>query len=688
MNRPVIARSFSDGLAKLSHDDAKLAKLALADLLLDPSPPGLRQHPVQSRDPNMWSARVNDDIRIIMNKREAELVFCYVAHHDEAYAWAERRRLEVHETTGAAQFVVTDERVEEVVKRVTRIDDERDAPPERPFEHLDERALLGYAVPRSWVAVVQAATLEEFLDIGDDLPDEAREYLLRLASGEAPEVPTPTRDPFAHPDARRRFAIVGDDDHVLARALAAPWETWQLFLHPRQRDAVDRDHAGPARVTGGAGTGKTIVAIHRAVRLARESERPVLLTTFSKTLAARLGQQLDVLLATEPAVRGRLDTANLHHLAMELWKSWHGAASKVASDQDIDRLLKRAMSEAGGSALGLPFLLAEWQMVIEPHGITTWREYAHVERTARGGQLGPEGRAAAWTIMARLRALLDEQGLTTWSGLCWAVVAHLDAHDERPYAHVVADEVQDFGPAELRLLRALVDEGRNDVFLAGDVNQRIYKPRTVFARAGLEVRGRTSVLHLNYRTTEQIRRAVDRMVGPQAGDDDEPRRAGSTSLVSGPEPEFRALAHVNQEIETVATWIATLVSNGYRPAEIAVLARTHKLIDDRVRSAVARAGFRHHLLEDDEAPAEKHVAIGTMHRGKGLQFRAVVVMGAEEGVVPLTFVLDRQVDEAAKRAFLERERNLLYVACSRGRERLLVTGVGELSPFLKRTPKV
>jgi hypothetical protein len=684
MTRPVIAKSFTDSLAKLSHDDTRLAKLALADLVIDASYPGLKQHPVQGRDPNMWSARVNDDIRIIMNKREAETIFCYVAHHDDAYAWAERRRFEVNEETGAAQIVVIDERVEEVVKHVTRIEDATATPPTRPFEHYDDEALMRYGVPRAWTAAIRAATLDEFFEIGDDLPDEAQEYLLALASGETPEVPAPTPDPFAHPDAKRRFAILGDDE-ALARALAAPWETWQLFLHPHQQVAVDRDHAGPARVTGGAGTGKTVVALHRAARLARSTNGRVLLTTFSRTLAARLRQQLDDLLRDEDAARARIDVENLHHLAMELWRGWTGSSLKVAAPRDVHKIVDEVLAEIGPARHSPQFLKGEWDMVIEPYGITTWPEYAAVERTARGGSLAVSGREEAWRVLSRVRELLAERGRTTWSSLCWAVIDRLDRDGAPPYEHVIADEVQDFGPAELRLLRALVTEGPNDVFLASDVNQRIYKPRAAFARAGIEVRGRTTVLTLNYRTTEQIRRVVDRIVAGAAPDpDDDAQHRPTSSLVTGPDPELRTLPTVNGEIDAVAAWLQNLVSNGYRPTEIAVLARTHQLVQDRVRAAVRRAGLTPQPLDDDEPPADKRVAIGTMHRGKGLQFRAVAVMAAEEGQVPLLGVLDRQPDEAARHAFLELERNLLYVACSRARERLLVTAVRRPSRYLPR----
>jgi superfamily I DNA/RNA helicase len=245
---------------------------------------------------------------------------------------------------------------------------------------------------------------------------------------------------------------------------------------------------------------------------------------------------------------------------------------------------------------------------------------------------------------------------------------------------VVADEVQDFGPAELRLLRSIAHEGPNDVFLVGDANQRIYKPRTGFARAGLEVRGRTTTLRLNYRTTDQIRRTAERILGRPTDPDTPP----STSLLSGPEPEIRCLNRVNDEIRAVAAWIQKLVSTGYRPGEIAVFARTGQLLRDRARAAVANAGHQAHELADHGEGDPKHVAIGTMHRSKGLQYRAVALIGVEAGELPLERVLDRQADDAARAAFLERERNLLYVACTRARERLLVTGVREMSGFLEQ----
>lgn len=280
-----------------------------------------------------------------------------------------------------------------------------------------------------------------------------------------------------------------------------------------------------------------------------------------------------------------------------------------------------------------------------------------------------------------MREALGSQGLTTWSSVCWDLVDVLDRSGDRPYAHVIADEVQDFGPAELRLLRGLVEPGENDVFLASDANQRIFKPYTPVARAGLEVRGRSLTLRVNYRMTEQIRRKADQIIAAKV-ECDEPTSA-SVSLLSGEEPEITVVGTVNAEVKVVSEWLKRLVANGYRPGEIAIFARKKDILKDRAHRAVKAANLESFNLESDDAPPSNRVAIGTMHRCKGLQFRAVAVMGVEDGTVPLDTVRVRQPDEAAQRAFVEMERNLLYVACSRARERLLVTGVGKKSEFVK-----
>jgi len=268
--RFLIADSFTDSLARLTGDEQKAAKTAAFDLQLDPARPGLSFHRVdRAKEKNFWSVRVNSDIRIIVHRTSSSLLLCYVDHHDAAYEWAERRKLTTHPKTGAAQIVEIRERVQEVVVPVY-VQEEQPSPSGPPV--LDQRSedeLLGFGVPSEWLDDVRSADEETLLALMDRLPAEAAEAVLELATGGIPRVPVATsEDPFEHPDAQRRFRTL-ENVEELGRALEFPWDRWMVFLHPDQREWVEQHFNGPARVSGSAGTGKTIVALHRAVHLAR-----------------------------------------------------------------------------------------------------------------------------------------------------------------------------------------------------------------------------------------------------------------------------------------------------------------------------------------------------------------------------------------------------------------------------------
>lgn len=278
----LIAATFTASLARLQSAEQKAAKTTAFDLQMDPSAPGLKFHRIErSRDPHFWSIRVNSDVRIIIHKTEASFLLAYVGHHDDVYRWAERRRIEAHPRTGAIQIVEVRERVEALIAPAPRPAE----PPVAmqavlPFQALSADDLLAVGVPVDWTSDVQGASEDRFFELAEHLPAEAAEALLEyVGTGRlrrpAPEVPA---DPFAHPDALRHFRII-ENQEALALALDAPWEQWAVFLHPTQQGIVERTYAGPARTSGSAGTGKTVVALHRAARLARESaDAKVLLT--------------------------------------------------------------------------------------------------------------------------------------------------------------------------------------------------------------------------------------------------------------------------------------------------------------------------------------------------------------------------------------------------------------------------
>ncbi len=306
-----IAHTFNDSLAKLTGNEQKAAKISVFDLQMNPAQPGLSQHRLNGiRDPNFWSIRSSRDVRIIFHRTQNSLLICYVDHHDDAYQWATRRKIETHPKTGAAQLVKVRETVKEIIVPAYVEKEQETASKPLLFADIPEEELLNYGVPPEWVNDVRNADEDRLIKLTDHLPEEASEALYELADGGTPQLAkavaeelsfygekgkTPRLvgavaipDPFEHPEAQRRFRTVSNREE-LERALEYPWEKWALFLHPAQRAIVEKDYGGPFRVSGSAGTGKTVVAIHRAVFLARANpDSRVLLTTFSDTLADAL----------------------------------------------------------------------------------------------------------------------------------------------------------------------------------------------------------------------------------------------------------------------------------------------------------------------------------------------------------------------------------------------------------------
>src|SRR3954471_16049534 len=338
----LIADTFTASFNRLSGQDQKAVKASVFDLQLDPTGNGLQLHRIdKSKDPNFWSARVNREVRLIVHKTGDSLLVAYVDHHNAAYAWAERRRIEAHPRTGAVQIVEVRERVEEVapptsfdfVAQSAHHDEMAGKAGLGLFSTLNDDALLSIGVPYDWLADVRAANEDGFFALAAHLPAEASEALLEFAAtGRLPaSAPAVTADPFTHPDALRRIRPIANQEE-LEQALAFPWEKWGIFLHPSQRALVERSFAGPSRVAGSAGTGKTIVAIHRAVRFARENPNArVLLATFSQPLADAMAKKLLVLAPETGGIVPRIATASFCGIAEQMYQLEHGVRPRIAS---------------------------------------------------------------------------------------------------------------------------------------------------------------------------------------------------------------------------------------------------------------------------------------------------------------------------------------------------------------------
>ena len=638
----------------------------------DPKSPGINYEKIQAaRDPNLKSIRIDDDWRGIVFKPESGDVYVllYVDHHDAAYRWAERRKLSINPVTGAMQVVMVQEAVEPTVAtdsppKAVAVPVPPSAPgiPERKaptFGDLSDHELMSLGVPEDWLARVREVQSDVELDaLQASLPVEAYEGLFLLAAGDTVDQVLSAREThvdrkvdtsdFASAlgtaESQSRFVVVDDDAAMLA-IMNAPLAQWRIFLHPTQHKLAMGDRSGPVRVLGGAGTGKTVLAMHRAKWLAEHRTpdgKKVLFTTFTKNLATDIEDNLKTLCS--PATMARIEVRNLDawvHGFMRARKLEH----RIVYDRSQDgaqQAWQIALAAKDGS-LNLPvdFYEQELEQVILAQGVTTRDEYRVVRRTGRGVVLSRAKRDAVWPVFEEYRGQLASRKLKTVDDAYREIAGLLAVEAEAGskvvlYSAIVVDETQDLGPQALKLLRAIMLRDSNDLFFVGDGHQRIYsRHRAAMSKCGIDIRGRSRKLYLNYRTTDEIRRqAVALLEGCEVDDlddgHDETRRY--KSLSHGPAPRIVAVNGVEgastQAIECVKAWLA--VSADAAAPTICVIAYS-KAVRDAIAGQFAVAGIKTQVIEANEKSLASTgtVQFATMHRAKGLEFDNVVVVAPE-----------------------------------------------------------
>ena len=680
-----IADTFVNSLARLTGEEQKAAKTSAFDLQMNPAHPSLKLHKLEKAyDKNLWSIRVNDGIRIIVHKTGSSFMLCYVDHHNPAYSWAERRRLLTHPKTGAAQFVEVQERIEEVVIPVYVHEERPMAPKQKPLSGRTAAELLNYGVPEEWAERLLSADDDQLLALTEHLPAEAAEAVLEIATGGTPVLPAPVSvtDPFDHPDAQRRFRTVANLEELKA-ALDYPWDKWMVYLHPDQRQFMERTFTGPARVTGSAGTGKTVVALHRAAHLARRNpEVRVLLTTFSDTLAAALRTKLQRLISAEPRLGERIDVEALDSAAQRLYVS-QGGTDVLVADAAIQSLLEAAAMAVDGHKFSRSFIWAEWNQIVDAWQLDSWETYRDVPRLGRKTRLAEPQRATLWEIFSNVLGQLKSANKMTQAGVYARLIAKLEAGGTSPYQHIVVDEAQDISVMALRYLAAVASGTENGLFFAGDSGQRIFQLPFSWKAQGVEVRGRARNLRVNYRTSHQIRSHADRLLDPEVTDVDGnvETRKGTVSVFNGPTPLVSVAADQKQESSAVERWLNERLAAGLLPHEIGVFVRSDAQIP-RATAALERTGLAYRVLDQKVTSATGYVSVATMHLAKGLEFRGVAVMACDDEIVPLQERLQEVGDDADLKYVYETERHLLYVACTRARDELLITAVSPESEFL------
>lgn len=461
--------------------------------------------------------------------------------------------------------------------------------------------------------------------------------------------------------------------------LSAPMSKWIGFLHPSQRKLATGKFSGPVKVTGSAGTGKTVVAMHRARHLARQGKN-VLLTSYVGTLCDNIRENLKYLCSPEELARITVDT--VHAQALQLVRS-AGEKPTIIDDQEISRLIEQF--HWGACPLDVRSLQSEWTEVIQAQGIRNWDQYRDVSRKGRGQALGVKDRKLVWQVFEQVYQRLGQNHKCDWSALCQRARELVASGKVRSrYNSVIVDEVQDLRPQEIRFLASLARDERDNIMLVGDGGQRIYGSKLTLKSLDVDVRGRSFVLKINYRTTEQIKAFAESLLDNHRDDLDEGRedRSDTKSLLKGPTPVLKGFDTADEQFDFVVRSVADAIKQGVAAQDIGIFARTNDLLAPYEKALKAKRIEIRHLKKESAGPPILGVNLGSMHRAKGLEFKIVFVVDASRDYLPLPFALRGLKDPADKQDAIDKERHLLYVSITRARDEVYISWVGKSCEFL------
>ncbi|MEU9062991.1 UvrD-helicase domain-containing protein [Streptomyces sp. NPDC048430] len=682
----------------------KFERLTLDQLFKDQ---GLKLETLKrARDPHIRTIRIDQSTRGVVLAPDSgdTYVLLRVMPHDKAIAWAIKQKASINTVTRAVE-IRDIAMLDELTPAYERI---APAPHQRLFAHVSDGDMTALGIDATTLRQARALTDAEQLEIfAPYFPQDQREVLEYLAAGfsveevwrdvvsvsmsdvSAGDPPVDTEDfATAIRRTRARIALVTASEE-LRDILAKPFAAWRVFLHPSQHKVAYRpSYSGPAQVTGGPGTGKTVVALHRVHHLLgylRDGDR-ILLTTYTNTLVAALRTGLAALVEDE-VLRDRVDIMTVDAFAGRVVST---SRRPLRGGEEEARWEQAA--QATGFTGTAQFLAQEYKHVVLAQNLRTLEEYEGCERRGRGSALPTSSRGLVWRTIEEFDEQLTTDGLRTYLGTCAEAADLLESVGPR-FRHVVVDEAQDLHPAQWRLLRAAAPARPDDLFIAGDPHQRIYDTKVSLKAVGVRVSGRSTKMRKNYRSTHEILSwstalLVGRPFEQLADDARNETLLGYRSALHGTGPEVFGGSSEAAELDALVTRVRTWLDSGIEPGEIGIGSRFNKSCDKAVERLTA-AGIPAARLRGDAVSDPAAVQVGTMHAFKGLEFRSVAVVGVRSGALPYPrAVTPVDVDRLQHEADLLTERCLLFVACTRARDSLYVSWWGEPSEFLVETGAV
>lgn len=660
----------------------------------NPLAPGINYEKLQDgSDKKICSVRIDDTYRgIVVRQAETGVyLLLWVDHHDEAYAWAKNKKCEVNPKTGAIQVY-----------------DMISAPAVSPaaedfmlFAEVSDAEMIELGLPEEQLSFVRSIIdTEDFYKKDSSFSEDVFESLSWVAEGfpaaeviamianekEKCDVSDSLADALESLETLKSFVVV-EGEEELRRIMAEPLEKWRVFLHPTQRKIVNRTYSGSARVLGGAGTGKTVVAMHRAKHLAAElkDKERILFTTFTANLASDIKENLRKICTLEE-IR-KIDVLNLDAWVAQFLRE-HGYSAEIAYGEDLQNLWEDAVSMNDlDNEFPVSFYEEEWNRVVVAQEAFTLEKYVKATRNGRGTRLDRKKRIQIWKVFESYQNLMKERQIrdvNTAMYECRLLAAKTPA--ESRYKHIVVDEGQDLSANALRLLRTIAgEEHADDIFIVGDAHQRIYKNKAALSKCGINIRGRSSILRINYRTTEEIRKTAFALLNGISFDDLDDSTDNDDrcqSLTHGAMPRILSFETANKEFDAVLSEIKSLVASGVAIKNICVVARTHKLLEDYIAQFTSN-GIRSFEIKRNKSDDRSldGIRIATMHRVKGLEFQYVFIVAANKRIIPLASAIDH-TDVISEQESITAEKCLLYVALTRAQKGAYISGYGQMSEFI------
>lgn len=633
----------------------------------------------QFKDQSMRTARINDEYRAIIGVLPGdEFCLLHIDHHDEAMEWAKNKKFVWNDYIGSFQIIPVVESAETKKEQKDKYSSEAVS----LYADITDEQLLKIGVPYESYSIVRSIMDLNDLDAKQSLlPDDVFERLFYLSDGDMTidevivDIEAGKNDERNSANNKRRFVEISGDN-ALEEIIDGDIQKWQIFLHPSQRMLVDSDFTGTVKVTGGGGTGKTVAALHRLKKLSEKGEdKSVLFTSYTSTLIDNIKDRLAPLGVNMAAAT----VNNIDAIAVDLGEKY-GLLDKlnVNLDYDATKAVWRKVADENLSEFSADFLASEYADIIAFNNIKSEGEYRKVSRIGRGKPISPKQRKAVWSLVEDFRQRRKEMGIIDRSDLFNLLSDYLNDNNIRPFKHVIADEIQDFSNPELRFLRSLVAEDRNDLFLVGDPYQRIYSTKGInFTSAGINVRGKRSrKLKINYRTTEEIKRAATALVkGIEYDDFDGEKETlkGYLSLMHGQRPEYQIFDSREKEIAFIIETIKACVKSGMHYNDI-VLGCQFKDALRTYQSALHEQGIPYRNINGNGS--KDGVVLSSLHRMKGLEFKVVIIADVNDRTFNYIPQSIDQTDVLAMRSLEQARRSLMYVAITRAMQKVLITGIG------------